>query len=125
LASEILPQEGILLDTDLLLSHGIQTIGANEVVVYKPRWGAFYNTPLEHYLRKQNISTLIFCGCNFPNCPRTSIYEASERDFRIVVVDDAVSGLYDQGRIEMRNIGVELLSTSQVIDAVKRNNKRA
>jgi len=125
LASDILPQEGILLDTDLLLSHGIQTIGANEVVVYKPRWGSFYNTPLEHYLSKQNISTLIFCGCNFPNCPRTSIYEASERDFRIVVVDDAVSGLYDQGRIEMRNIGVELLSTSQVIEAVNRNNKRA
>ena len=103
-----------------------QTIGANEVVIYKPRWGAFYKTPLEQYLREQNISTLIFCGCNFPNCPRTSIYEASERDFRVVLVDEAVSGLYDQGRYEMRNIGVELLSTNQVINAVKRNdNKRA
>lgn len=126
LASDILPREGILLNEDLLLSHGIQTIGANEVVIYKPRWGAFYKTPLEQYLREQNISTLIFCGCNFPNCPRTSIYEASERDFRVVLVDEAVSGLYDQGRYEMRNIGVELLSTNQVINAVKRNdNKRA
>lgn len=118
LASEILPEKGILLDDGLLLSHGIQTIGTNEVVIYKPRWGAFYNTPLEQYLRKQNTSTLTFSGCNFPNCPRTSIYEASERDFRVVLVDDAVSGLYDQGRIEMKNIGIELLSTSQVIDAV-------
>jgi len=125
LAPDLLPQEGIQLNEDLLLSHGIQTIGANEVTIYKPRWGTFYNTPLEQYLGKQNISTLIFCGCNFPNCPRTSIYEASERDFRVVLVDDAVSGLYDQGRIEMRNIGIELLSTSQVIDAVGRNNKQA
>ncbi len=126
LASDLLPQEGVLLDEDPLLSHGIQTIGINEVAIYKPRWGAFYNTPLEQYLSKQDISTLIFCGCNFPNCPRTSIYEASERDFRVVLVDDAVSGLYDQGRMEMRNIGIELLSTSQVIAAVKRNdNKQA
>lgn len=124
LASDILPQEGVLLDEDLLLSHGIQTVGANEVIIYKPRWGAFYKTPLEQYLSEQNISTLVFCGCNFPNCPRTSIYEASERDLRVVLVDDAISGLYDQGRQEMKNIGVESLSTKQVIDAVKRNGNR-
>jgi nicotinamidase-related amidase len=116
-APEILPREGIMLDTDLLLAHGIQTIGANEVVIYKPRWGAFYHSPLEEHLRRLEISTLIFCGCNYPNCPRASIYEASERDFRIVLVDDAVSGLYDRGRKEMKNIGVELLSTNQVIEA--------
>jgi nicotinamidase-related amidase len=116
-APEILPREGIMLDTDLLLAHGIQTIGANEVVIYKPRWGAFYHSPLEEHLRRLEISTLIFCGCNYPNCPRASIYEASERDFRIVLVDDAVSGLYDRGRKEMQNIGVELLSTNRVIEA--------
>lgn len=119
LASDLLPCEEIVLNEELLLSHGIQTIGDNEAVIYKPRWGAFYKTPLERYLRDQHISTLVFCGCNFPNCPRTSIYEASERDFRIALVDDAVSGLYDRGRQEMRNIGVELLTTSQVINAVQ------
>jgi nicotinamidase-related amidase len=126
LAPELLPHAGIELDADLLLSGGIQTINSREVVIYKPRWGAFYKTPLELYLREQGVSTLVFSGCNFPNCPRTSIYEASERDFRVVLVDDAISGLYDQGRQEMKNIGVEVLSTSQVIDAVKRNdNKQA
>jgi nicotinamidase-related amidase len=118
LASELLPHAGIKLDEDLLLSGGIQTIGSREVVIYKPRWGAFYNTPLERYLRDQSVSTLVFTGCNFPNCPRTSIYEATERDFRVVLAHDAISGLYDQGTQEMQNIGVEALSTSQVIDAV-------
>ena len=37
----------------------------------------------------------MFCGCNFPNCPRTSIYEASERDFRVVLARDAISGFPD------------------------------
>jgi nicotinamidase-related amidase len=71
LAPELLPQAGIELDAGLLLSGGIQTINLREGLIYKPRWGAFYNTPLERYLRKQGVSTLVFSGCNFPNCPWT------------------------------------------------------
>jgi nicotinamidase-related amidase len=119
LAPDLLPDHGVELDSELLLSGGVQALGPNEVVIYKPRWGAFYNTPLEQHLRAANVSTLVFSGCNFPNCPRTSIYEASERDFRVVLVEDALSGLYDQGRREMRNIGVELLSTEQVVNALE------
>ncbi len=125
LAPELLPQAGIELDADLLLSGGIQTLSPKEVVIYKPRWGAFYKTRLEEHLREQGISTLVFSGCNFPNCPRTSIYEASERDFRVVLAEDAISGLYDQGKREMRNIGVELISTGQIIDAIKVDGERA
>lgn len=83
--------------------------------MYKPRWGAFFQTPLEAHLTQHSISTLIFAGCNYPNCPRTSIYEASERDYRIVLVTDAVSGLYGRGEIEMKNIGVWLSSANDVI----------
>ena len=52
--------------------------------MYKPRWGAFYNTLLEKQLHNMKVNSLVVCGCNFPNCPRTTIYEASERDFKIV-----------------------------------------
>jgi nicotinamidase-related amidase len=122
LAPGLLPRTGIELDVNLLLSGGIQILNSSEVVMYKPRWGAFYNTPLEQYLRELGVSTLVFSGCNFPNCPRASIYEASERDFRVVLVEDAISGLYGQGRREMCNIGVELILAAQVIDAVRRAN---
>lgn len=118
LASELLPEPDIRLDTDLLLSGGIQHIGTKEVIIYKPRWGAFYKTPLEKYLHKLGVSSLAFAGCNFPNCPRASIYEASERDFRIVLVEDAVSGLYEQGRKEMRNIGVQIMRAEELGEAV-------
>lgn len=114
LAPELLPNPEVRLNTELLLAGGIQHIGPGEVIIYKPRWGAFYKTPLEDYLHGLGISSLAFTGCNFPNCPRTSIYEASERDFRIVVVEDAISGIYERGKEELRKIGVLLMSTREL-----------
>lgn len=118
LAPELLPDPGATLDENLLLSGGIQALGPEEVAIYKPRWGAFYQTPLEEHLRERHITTLVFSGCNFPNCPRTSIYEASERDFRVVLAEDAISGLYERGRLEMANIGVGLIPTSRIVQSI-------
>jgi nicotinamidase-related amidase len=104
----------VQLDTERLLRGEVQPIGAHEVVMYKPRWGAFFQTPLQAHLEGLGVSTLVFCGVNFPNCPRTSIYEASERDFRIVLATDAISGLYDRGRQELAGIGVTLMSAAEL-----------
>lgn len=101
------------LDHWLLLGGGFQRLGPNEHVVYKPRWGAFYGTALEEHLRGQGVDTVVVAGCNFPNCPRTSVYEASERDFRVVLVADAMSGVYERGLAECRNIGVRTWDVSE------------
>jgi nicotinamidase-related amidase len=115
LVQELLPTADTELDSRLLLGGGIQTLGPGEVAIYKPRWGAFFGTPLHEHLKGLQVNTLVVCGCNFPNCPRTTIYEASERDFRIVLVEDAVSGIYQQGKEELRNIGVHLWATEMLI----------
>ncbi len=115
LIQELLPAADTKLDCPHLLGGGIQTLGPGEVAIYKPRWGAFFGTPLHDHLDGLQVNTLVVCGCNFPNCPRTTIYEASERDFRIVLVEDAVSGIYQQGKEELRNIGVHLWSTETLI----------
>jgi nicotinamidase-related amidase len=115
IAPPLLPSPPSQLDSELLLRGAIQEAGAKEWIIYKPRWGAFFKTPLESHLRGLGVSTLVFTGCNFPNCPRTSIYEASERDFRIVAVSDAISGLYDQGRTELENIGVTVVDTESYL----------
>ncbi len=118
LAPELLPKQAIKLNEDVLLAGSAQTLGPKEWVIFKPRWGAFYRTPLEEHLASLQVTSLAFSGCNFPNCPRTSIYEASERDFRIVLVEDAISGLYARSQQEMTNIGVAVMTTDQVIEAV-------
>jgi nicotinamidase-related amidase len=118
LAHGLLPAPGRRLDSHALLAGAAQELGTDEVAMYKPRWGAFFETPLESHLHARGISTVVFCGFNFPNCPRTSIYEASERDFRVVAATDAISGLYERGARELEGIGVALLSSGEIAAAV-------
>jgi nicotinamidase-related amidase len=118
IAGELLQPVAAPLDYELLLAGGIQNIDNDEVVIYKPRWGAFYHTPVESHLRERQVSTVVFCGCNYPNCPRASMYEASERDFRVVLVRDAVSGLYDRGAQELSGIGVTVMSSCELVEAL-------
>lgn len=118
LVEALKPDAAVRLDGDGLLAGEFQAIGDNEFVMYKPRWGAFYQTRLEAFLQDRDIDTLVFCGCNFPNCPRTSIYEASERDFRIVLVTDAISRLYPKGEEEIQNIGVQLMSSDELVESM-------
>lgn len=120
LAPDITPDPATQFDDQLLLSGHPQRLAEREIILYKPRWGAFYGTILDDYLRENLIDTVVFAGCNYPNCPRTSIYEASERDYRVVLVEDAVSGLYERGRAEMADIGVTLQPADLVIASLRR-----
>jgi len=115
----LLQSDRLDLDDELLLSGGVQHLADNEVAIYKPRWGAFFSTPLDTHLRALDVDSVVFVGCNFPNCPRASIYEASERDYRIALVEDAVSGLYDRGSEEMANIGVRVEDTASILSAMR------
>lgn len=114
LVDELKPDTSIKLNGNMLLSGEMQQISDNEFVMYKPRWGAFYGTALEEFLKELEVDTVVFSGCNYPNCPRTSIYEASERDYRVLLVKDAMSQLYPKGEEEMHNIGVSLLNTNEI-----------
>src|SRR5262245_57771563 len=111
IAESLLPSSEAVLEADRLIAGDIQRLGAQEWVLYKPRWGAFFRTPLESHLRRLGTTTLVFTGCNFPNCPRTSIYEASERDFRLVAIRDGISGLDAQGESQLERIGVFIRDT--------------
>jgi len=115
LAAALRRTPDIRLDARTSLNGELQPLGPAEWAIYKPRWGAFYQTRLEEHLRTLVVATLVFVGCNFPNCPRMSVYEASERDFRIVIVSDAVSGIYDRGVRELESIGVKVMSTAALL----------
>jgi nicotinamidase-related amidase len=108
------------LDAQSLLRGELQPAGAMEWIIYKPRWGAFFGTRLDWLLDELDVTTLVICGCNFPNCPRATLYEASERDFRIILAWDAISGLYERGRKELENIGVQVASTEQCVAWLKK-----
>ncbi|KOP69313.1 isochorismatase [Bacillus sp. FJAT-18019] len=119
LVDSIKPSSDANLSHEELLSGKMQPLGDLEWAMYKPRWGAFYQTDLEDFLRGKGIDSLVFIGCNFPNCPRASMVQASERDFKVVMIEDAISGVYPQGIEELIRIGVKAYTTEQVISQFK------
>ncbi|MBT2234177.1 cysteine hydrolase family protein [Nonomuraea sp. NEAU-A123] len=118
IAADLLPPGAPPLDPELLLSGEPQPLGEHEVALFKPRWGAFYRTRLDELLRGWDVDTLVVAGCNFPNCPRATLIEASERDYRLVLADDAISRLHDVGRTEITGIGVNLRSVQAITGAL-------
>ena len=120
LASAVLGDRDAELDAETLLAGKPQQLGDAEVVLYKPRWGAFHRTGLEQLLRDQGVDTVVVAGCNLPNCPRATLFEASSRDFRTVLVTDAVSMTTPERLADLAGIGVHLATTAEVVDAGRR-----
>jgi nicotinamidase-related amidase len=117
LVRELKPNHDVELDASLLLEGRLQPLAEREVAMFKPRWGAFFETPLSQHLERSGITTVVLIGCNFPNCPRTTIYEASERDLRIVAVTDAISRFDERDASELADIGVALATSDEVAAA--------
>jgi nicotinamidase-related amidase len=116
LVAELKPADDVRADPDLLLDGGFQPIDEREWLLYKPRWSAFFRTGLEDFLDERDLDTVVVCGCNFPNCPRTTVYAGSARDYRIVFVPDATSGTYERGVDELANVDVAVFETAETIE---------
>lgn len=115
--AQIVPEllgSGVRLDADLLLTGAPQQVGPREIVLYKPRWSAFYRTELEAWLRENGCDTVVVAGCNLPNCPRATLFDASERDLRAVAVADALSQTTAERLADLKSIGVRVVPVGVV-----------
>lgn len=116
LVDEIKPDAHVRLDADQLFEGRFQEIGPKEWVFYKPRWGAFHKTSLGVRLEALDVSTLVICGCNFTTSGRATVYEAGARDFRVILVTDALSGSCEESVCELGRIGVYLMNAETCLD---------
>ena len=105
----------LTLDWNLLRSGETQQIGPDESVMYKPRWSAFHRTSLDRTLRDLGIDTVVVAGCNLPNCPRATLFDASERDYRTVLVVDATSQTTPERLADLELIGVRLRTVDDAV----------
>ena len=62
---------------------------ANESVIDKPGFGAFYATDLEHILRTGGVGALTLAGVTTDICVHSTLREAVDRGFDCVTVGDA------------------------------------
>lgn len=105
----------VQLDAAKLLAGTPQSIGDHEVIVYKPRWSAFHRTALEDWLRERQVTSVLIAGCNLPNCPRATLFDATERDLRAGVVTDAVSQTTPDRLADLALIGVQQLTAEDAM----------
>ena len=62
---------------------------ADDFVVDKNRYSAFYGTGLEPILTSLGTTTLVVCGVTTNMCVETTVRDAMQRDYRAFVVRDA------------------------------------
>jgi nicotinamidase-related amidase len=63
----------------------------HDITVRKTRVGAFTTTDLDEQLRSRAISTLILAGISTSGVVLSTVREAMDRDYQIVVLDDATA----------------------------------
>lgn len=71
--------------------HSGLVVDPRDILIDKPRFGAFYGTDLELILRGRSIDTLIISGVATNVCCETTAREAAVRDFRVFFLSDGTA----------------------------------
>jgi ureidoacrylate peracid hydrolase len=66
-------------------------VNAQDIVLEKPRFGAFGGTDLDLILRARGIDSVVICGIATNVCCETTAREAAMRDFRLFFLSDATA----------------------------------
>lgn len=64
-----------------------------DYVIDKQRWSAFYQTNFLLHLRRTNIDTLMIAGGRTEIGVASTVYAARDRDFNVVVLEDACDSI--------------------------------
>ena len=63
----------------------------DEIVIHKPSYGAFYDTPLDTILRNLGKDTVVICGTLTNFCCGTTARQAYERGYKVVFGSDVTA----------------------------------
>jgi nicotinamidase-related amidase len=129
---ELIPptREGMLAKGSFSASfHKDLKIEPTDIVLEKPRAGAFHATDLELILRSRGIDSVIITGIATNVCAETTAREASVRDFRVFFLSDGTSTVAIGGvprdvlqRVTCAVLGMafaQVLTVDQMIDKLK------
>jgi nicotinamidase-related amidase len=91
---EIVPEikDGLLdAGSETAALHSALHLDPRDIVLEKPRFGAFHGTDLELILRSRGIDTIIVSGIATDVCCDTTAREANARDFRVLFLSDGTA----------------------------------
>jgi len=95
----------------------------DEIVIHKPSYGAFYDTPLETILKNMEKDTVIICGTLTNYCCGATARQAYERSFKVIFGSDITAAddpeLQEPELKIMRKGFAKVLSAREIIDVLK------
>jgi ureidoacrylate peracid hydrolase len=71
--------------------HRELVLGERDVLLHKPRFGAFFATDLELILRARGVDSVMISGISTNVCCDTTAREAAVRDFRVFFMSDGTA----------------------------------
>ena len=103
-----------ILRHNLLGGPGVEIIPelldrADVVVHGKKPYNSFRCTDLEFVLRRRGATTVILAGINTTTCVLCAAFEATNRDFRVVIAADAVDSMDGE---EMHRFALRLMAAA-------------
>jgi nicotinamidase-related amidase len=103
--------------------HGL-SVRDGDIVIQKPSYGAFFDTPLETILKNLGRDTVIICGTLTNFCCGTTARQAYERGFKVIVGSDVTatddSELHKAELKTLRKGFAMVLSSAQIIQLLGR-----
>ena len=72
----------------------------NDKTIVKKRYSAFFGTDLEATLRRGRSDMLVVAGINTHACVRTTVIDAYQRDYEVVVATECIAS-YDEAHHDM------------------------
>ena len=79
------------LDQPSAALHPGLVVEPGDILLEKPRYGAFHSTDLELILRRKGIDTVIITGICTNVCCETTAREAAVRDFKVLFTSDGTA----------------------------------
>lgn len=86
--------------------HDALEVAPGDIILDKPRYGAFHGTDLELILRSKGVDTIIVSGIATNICCETTARQAAERDIRVIFLSDGT------GTKEMNGVSADELQRS-------------
>lgn len=94
-----------------------------EVVIHKPSYGAFYDTPLATILGNLGRDTVIICGTLTNLCCGTTARQAYERGFWVVVGSDVTAtndpAVHEHELMTLRYGFARVLTAEEIVQALE------
>ena len=123
---EAFRRQGFLTNQKYVLpgTHGSEIVEEikpieGEYVIVKNRFSAFMHTELDLILRRLDVKDLVICGTQYPNCIRTTVYDAVAYGYEVTVIIDATSAktrhIEASNIRDMKNIGVRCIKLDRYL----------